>query len=299
VFGGWAGDALSAVEEYDPVSNTWSSRTPMPTPRWDLACVTVGNKIYAIGGRNVGVLDTVEIYDPQSNTWLVGISIPTPRTGLGCALVNGKIYAIGGRDLTMASDANEVYDTLSRTWHRAAPLPTPRGYYACVAMDSFIYAIGGLGTDHLTVNEVYNVNTDIWQTRAAMPTARKGPGSALYGGRIYVIGGSNTGYVNVNEEYDPVFVAVGEQKTAKSSGPEISGQMTTFKINITCAVGNGQLTNISLFDINGCKVDEWQRPLTRNLTLHPNSGLGFPKGIYFLVVYNEDLNIVKKLVCYP
>jgi hypothetical protein len=74
--------------------------------------------------------------------------------------------------------------------------------------------------------------------------------------------------------------------------------MTDRYITITCTVGAGRKSKISLFDITGRQVDEWNKPLSRRLTLHPNSGAGFPKGIYFLAVCYEDLNIVKKLVCF-
>ena len=40
--------------EYDPVTDTWVSKQPMPTPRSDGVAVAVfENKIYVIGGRIV------------------------------------------------------------------------------------------------------------------------------------------------------------------------------------------------------------------------------------------------------
>ncbi len=37
-------------ERYNPLNDSWSSATPMPDPRHGLAAVTVGSKIYVIGG---------------------------------------------------------------------------------------------------------------------------------------------------------------------------------------------------------------------------------------------------------
>ena len=62
---------LGTVEEYDPETNTWRERSPMPTPRNHAAIGTVNGKIYVIGGR-VGEafiapstdVSVVEEYDP-------------------------------------------------------------------------------------------------------------------------------------------------------------------------------------------------------------------------------------------
>jgi hypothetical protein len=70
---------LNANEEYDPLSDIWSIRAGMPTPRDGLAVGVIGGRLYAAGGYNGsdGYLDTIEEYDP-------GVSLPfrglTPNT---------------------------------------------------------------------------------------------------------------------------------------------------------------------------------------------------------------------------
>ena len=56
---------LSTVEEYNPDTNTWSSKASMPTARAGLAVAEVDGMIYAIGGDD----GTVEVYNPATNTW--------------------------------------------------------------------------------------------------------------------------------------------------------------------------------------------------------------------------------------
>src|SRR5437660_673528 len=56
---------LKVVEEYDPASNTWTTKAQMLTGRYDLAAAEAGGKIYAIGGvKNGGILNVVEAYTP-------------------------------------------------------------------------------------------------------------------------------------------------------------------------------------------------------------------------------------------
>ena len=71
--------------EYDPTTNTWATKQPMPTPRADGIAVTVfQNKIYVIGGRIIGGGTTGinEVYDPATDSWETKTSMPTPRQGL-------------------------------------------------------------------------------------------------------------------------------------------------------------------------------------------------------------------------
>src|SRR5436305_1126533 len=43
--------SVGAVEEYDPATNSWRSRAPLPTPRNHAVGAAVNGKIYVIGGR--------------------------------------------------------------------------------------------------------------------------------------------------------------------------------------------------------------------------------------------------------
>ena len=57
--------SISDVEEYDPATNKWSARSPMPTARNHAAVGAAGGKIYVIGGRVgaafMGVASNTEI----------------------------------------------------------------------------------------------------------------------------------------------------------------------------------------------------------------------------------------------
>ena len=93
-------EAMNIVEEYNPQTDTWISKTSMPTARHALGLVTASDgNIYAIGGFD-GVgnsINTVEVYDPQTDTWMTGNSMPTARGNMGVVATNdGKIYVIGG-----------------------------------------------------------------------------------------------------------------------------------------------------------------------------------------------------------
>src|SRR6266545_4438358 len=91
--------ALGTVEEYDPATNSWRARTPMPTPRNHSGIGVVGGKIYVIGGRTgaafIGVganSDIVEEYDPVTDAWgPIKARMPTPRSAVAYATYKDRI----------------------------------------------------------------------------------------------------------------------------------------------------------------------------------------------------------------
>ncbi len=80
------GQAFAVNEAYDPATNTWTTKAPMPTPRGALSAAAVNGIIYAIGGYKPNQELTVnEAYDPATNTWTTKAPMPTPRAGLTVA----------------------------------------------------------------------------------------------------------------------------------------------------------------------------------------------------------------------
>jgi len=87
------------VEEYDSTTDTWTTKTKMPTARGYLSASAVNGKIYAIGGGrtlSTSGLSTVEEYDPVADTWTTKTKMPTARFFLSTSAVNDNIYAFGG-----------------------------------------------------------------------------------------------------------------------------------------------------------------------------------------------------------
>lgn len=92
-------DLVSAVDEYDPATDSWTARAPLSVPRWHMDAVAAPNgRIYAVGGHEAsGAVATVEVYDTTTDSWTILTPMPTARFALGSALTaDGWICAIGG-----------------------------------------------------------------------------------------------------------------------------------------------------------------------------------------------------------
>ena len=90
------------VEEYNPISNTWSApKERMPTARSGGASGTDGRRIYTAGGEVttkelVGAYKAVEAYDPLTNSWIALPSMPMPRHGIAGAVIANRFYLVSG-----------------------------------------------------------------------------------------------------------------------------------------------------------------------------------------------------------
>ena len=217
VIGGYKQSGLSVwgpvatVYAYDPATNAWSERAPMPTARGALSVTVHEGKLYAIGGYEGRANSAaVEVYDPVRDNWTARAPLPTPRDHLATATASGKVYAIGGRlkgDYHRNLSVTEVYDPKADTWSRASDLPTARSGITAAEAGGRVYVFGGEGPDGtFRENEAYDPARDAWQVMTPMPTARHGLGSAVFDGRIHLISGGPTpggSFSNLNEVFSP------------------------------------------------------------------------------------------------
>jgi N-acetylneuraminic acid mutarotase len=202
---------VATVYTYDPATDTWAERAPMPTPRGALSVTEYDGKLYAIGGYDQKInTAAVEVYDPENNTWIERAPLPTPRDHLAAATVSGKVYVIGGRlngDYGRNLSSTEVYDPATNRWSKAADLPTARSGITASMVGGRIYVFGGEeGKGTFRENESYDPERDSWQGMAPMPAGRHGLGSAVVDGRIYVISGGPTpggSFSDLNEVFTP------------------------------------------------------------------------------------------------
>jgi hypothetical protein len=124
------GQLLSINEEYDPATNTWVTRAPMPTPRTDFAIAAYQNRIYCIGGISG----------------------------------QGRNFPIPGGTFLIASLANEVYDTATDTWATKAPMPFRMYYHLTTSVvGGKIYIIDITSTQP---DLIYDPSTDSWMVQA-------------------------------------------------------------------------------------------------------------------------------------
>jgi hypothetical protein len=205
------GGFVGTNEEYDPTTDKWTYKAPMPTPRMALATAVYQNKVYCIGGRSVsgdrngGYTAVNEVYDPATDTWETKASMSSAAGWLVANVVDGKIYVLD------YSGTNYVYEPATDSWTTKAPVPASAfDGYASAVLDGKIYVIGGLsaGSDS-NLNFIYNIETDKWSAGAPPPSSHGGGAASATTGamapkRVYVFGE----VANLRQGENPDFVRV-------------------------------------------------------------------------------------------
>jgi hypothetical protein len=156
-------------EEFDPASNTWTTKKSNPDLQPVFSAVACQGKIYCIGGMppgSTGASGANKVYDPSTDSWESKSAMPTERYALQANVVNGKIYCMGGIRLLGYNlgyeevNVTEVYDPTNDTWTTKSPIPYSG--YSSTVVDNKIFLIG-------STTQIYDTETDTWSIGAPPP----------------------------------------------------------------------------------------------------------------------------------
>ena len=135
------------VYQFDPSDGSFTQKSDMPTARAAGMAITVGDKIYVIGGVAYGstILDIVEIYDVTNDSWSTGSSVPIDIMSFVGGVIYGKIYIASGSSSGGLNITNSVfeYDPYQDTWSEKEPINYERTSAFVGVANSKFYVIGG------------------------------------------------------------------------------------------------------------------------------------------------------------
>jgi len=356
---------LPTVEEYDPATDTWTTKKPMDTARQGLSTSVVNGKIYAIGGGDissatVNTFSTVEEYDPVTDTWTTKTDMSTARGFHSANVLDGKIYVFGGSSASpyggTAIRAVEVYDPATDTWTQKGDtipsrigagfssvvgghiylfggygsfrkvweyrpkkgtftpkrdMPTIRCAFSTSALDEKIYVIGGHPGSNpyqaLATVEVYDPATDTWTAASNMLTGRCGVRTSVVDGKIYAIGGYMGTWLSsmcvTVEEYDPhldllpledeSIIRIPKQFSLHQNYPNPFNPLTAIGYQLS-AFNNVEL---SIYNLLGQKVatlvNERQQAGYHQVEW---DATGFASGVYYYRIEAGEFVDVRKMI---
>lgn len=220
-------------EAYDPLTDSWETKSPMSTNRSQLNANEVDGKIYLIGGRSSSQSPAIvalnEVYDPTTDTWTTKAPLPNPIADYASAVVGNKIYIIGGQNQTGTLDTTQIYDTVTDSWSLGAPIPTAVTQAAAGATTGLrapeaIYVLGGL-RETSSLNQVYTPNNNSWGLAAPLPSARWNIAVVALNDTLYAFGGFSDFLVFNRQtlQYTPI----GYGTTVVSQSPSPNSQIST------------------------------------------------------------------------
>jgi N-acetylneuraminic acid mutarotase len=101
--------------EFDPDAQTYTEKTPIPTPRGGAAGAVLAGRLFLFGGEGAdnpaGVFPDIQAYDAVTDSWESFPPMIVPRHGYGAVTVGDRIYLPGGatRQGGAASDVVTVF----------------------------------------------------------------------------------------------------------------------------------------------------------------------------------------------
>ena len=105
-----SGTTLPFFARYNPVTNAWTTLSPMPQAAADTSVVysPINNKVYVFGGDDAATgtnYNNNSIYDITSGTWSAGPVMPDVRSFMASGYYNGKIYLVAGYNTGQVTSA--------------------------------------------------------------------------------------------------------------------------------------------------------------------------------------------------
>jgi hypothetical protein len=183
-----------ANEVYDPRTDTWETKAPLPNPKEAITANVIDNKIYVVGDES----DELWAYDPATDQWAQKAPMPSTPTlirgewSCSSAVINNKLHVSWG--------AHQVYDPLTNTWSSASSSAT--AYFGSAGATT--------GVDTPSRFYVFGVDYEFWYlsypnsvSLCYDPKTGNWSTFGLMGGYTLFIG-NNIDSSGVNERYTPL-----------------------------------------------------------------------------------------------
>lgn len=189
---------LYSNEEYDPITNKWTTKAPLPLDvqapnnvfgNQFITGASIDNKIYISGG-SAGIPVPTFAYDPITDTWT--------DAGASCSFFNNEPYAStsANNELFVTQGTPfQRYNPVDNEWRVLKPLNVPRSGLCLTSSSETIYAVGGHGVDDHSrtvsnIVEVYSITNDNWSSVSQLKNGRTYPSAVILDDKLFVIGGA-------------------------------------------------------------------------------------------------------------
>lgn len=208
------GEGINPVEEFNPITMSWTKKSPPPVEMNHFEAVSFENKIYVLeafeGGSypNQTNLSNVYIYNTLTDTWEKGSGLDPERrrAAAGAAEYEGKLYLVNGIQHGHTSGTTnmfDVYDPVTDKWSSLPGAPHIRDHCEAAVAGDKLYVVGGRNTSYRDPNKIinyysqtvlevdcYDFQSGKWTTLSAkLPLGTGGGALVNLNGILYYMGG--------------------------------------------------------------------------------------------------------------
>jgi N-acetylneuraminic acid mutarotase len=205
-------DSINEFTEFDPMTETFKSLTPLPRRSNHIGIVAYRGDLYVFGGyghhRDYHTSRAFFRYDPDADRWSRMPDMPVGRAAMAAGIVGNQLVVAGGALDNKPTSTAFAYDFDTRKWSGLPSMRTKREHVGGTVLGDDLYVLGGREESDLAsrVAEVYDVKERRWRTLPSMPVGAGGLGAVTVDGDVIAVGGGDDGAGTVTgavQEWDP------------------------------------------------------------------------------------------------
>ncbi|WP_225409899.1 Kelch repeat-containing protein [Stigmatella hybrida] len=186
--------ALSSMEEFDPVTETWTLLPgQMVTARSShSATVLYSGKVLVTGGytSDFQPIASAELYDPSTGTWTAAGTLSHPRgRHQAIRLGSGHVMVLSGQD-NSTQTAVDIYDPYNQRWYAGPALPFAQPSSATLLTTNEVLVTNNSGQAAL-----YSPSQNAWRLEPSSSPSSYflRPAVLLYTGQVLFMPGGQPG----------------------------------------------------------------------------------------------------------
>ena len=297
---------LNDLKEYDPVTNTWTSKASLPdSGRGDAACFVVNDKAYVVGGLTGYpelASNDVWMYDASADQWTPLQAFPADFIYNAISFTaNSNGYVVGGRLKNNSSSSSFTskfmyqYNALADIWTQKADYCDTSGRENGIAFVVNNNAYVGTGQAHVGsilyyYREfcVYNILTDTWAQAPDFPATDRAYAVAVsvnnkaYAGTGFLYNSAEIYFNDWWEFSEPAGISNVDEEMQTLLFPNPAFET----INIVS--GMRDILYYSIFDCFGNQVASGRTSASGDISIS-----SLPGGMYFIHLFNDKISYKK------
>lgn len=174
------GTYVTTTEKYNSTLDSYTAVTSKISAENTHCNTVLHDRLYAIGGENVGYHNYNEQYDPILNAWASKAVVSSVLSGPVNWTLNDFMYHNSGSNGSNYVTTTEKYNDQTDAWSTAASSSSGRFAPGVSRLNGYAYVFGGSSFPSGTFSSVerFNDGANAWTNMTSMNTARSNPVSA-------------------------------------------------------------------------------------------------------------------------
>ena len=171
---------------YDPTRDAWREGPALPRVLYNHSAVTVGRRVYVLGGYDTAAEELRTVYVLDGSRWRSAAPLPRPVHAFGAVVFRGEIWVIGGRRGEQKLREVWIFNPRRNRWRKGPALARPMELLGAAAVGDEIHAVWE------RTYQIYDAATGRWREGPPPLVPRHALSLFHVGGALYAVGGCTT-----------------------------------------------------------------------------------------------------------